>query len=251
MALDPFSIIDSAEIGAVEEAALEGAASPLNLDKLPDGVVSGTTLIDFSAAPNVTVRSSVSLAMLFASRVATTGMKDGDDEDDWLALYTRKLGELGFRVSGTSITKSSFKKTGVAVHKALIPFLSIAFGGAAVGPIILAGLKNLQTMNAEDPWIVLFDKQTRRFNVSEMHFAAVGSTETETTIRYVVARLNVKTGTTMILFFRIEKANAEFESATTTMTADNSLLATIEPKLRAKLERIIDTTIADADIGPV
>ncbi|MDY6922957.1 MAG: hypothetical protein SWI22_03230 [Pseudomonadota bacterium] len=246
---DPKSIIESAEIGGVEEGVLESQTPPLNLDKVPDGVVSGSTLIDFTAAPNLTVRSSVSLAMLFASRVATVSMKEGDDEDDWLALYTRKLGEIGFRVSGSAVTRSKFKKTGVAVHKALIPFLTIAFGGGAVGPIILAGLKNLQDMNKDDPWIALFDRQTRRFSVSEMHFAAVSSTETETVIRYVVARLDIASGTTTVLFFRLEKANAEFESVSTTMTADNSLLASLEPQLRAKLERIVSTTIAEADIG--
>ena len=255
MVPNPFSIIESAEIGEIEpELTAEGATEdvalpPVNIDRLPDGVVSGTTLIDFSAAQNLVVRSSVSLAMLFASRVATTGMKDGDDEDDWLARYTLKLGELGFRVSGTSLTTSTFRKKGVAVHKAIIPFLTIAFGGAAVGPIILAALSNLQDMDANSPWITLFEKQSRRFSVSEMHFAAVSATATETTIRYVVARLDFETGTTKVLFFRIDKTNAKFESATTSMTADNSLLANLEPKLRAKLDQIISSTIAEADIG--
>lgn len=255
MSQDPFSIIESAEVGEADPAYLtestteDVAPPPVNLDKLPDGVVSGTTLIDFSAAQNMVVRSSVSLAMLFASRVATTGMKAGDDEDDWLARYTQKLAELGFRVSGTSLTTSTFKKNGVAVHKAIIPFLTIAFGGAAVGPIILAALTNMKDMDADAPWITLFEKQTRRFSVSEMHFAAVSATATETTIRYVVARLDFETGTTKILFFRIDKTNATFESATTSMTADNSLLANLEPKLRAKLDQIISSTIAEADIG--
>jgi len=245
--MNALEVIDAADIG--DAGVLESDTTPLDLNRLPAGVVSGTTLIDFSAAPDPNVRSSVSLAMLFASRVATTGMKPGDDEDDWLALYTQKLGELGFRVSGTAVMKSSFKKKDVAVHRALIPFLTIAFGGVGVGPIILAGLRNLEQADANEPWIVLFDKQTRRFEASEMHFAAVGSTATETNIRYVVARLNVKTNTTRVLFLRIDKTNAEFESATTTMTADNSLLATAEPRLRAKLDRIIATTIAEADIG--
>lgn len=249
MLQDPNAIIESAQIDLAEETVLENLPTSLNMDKLPDGVVSGSTLIDFSAAQNVTVRSSVSLAMLLASRVATTSMKKGDDEDDWLASYTEMLGRVGFRVSGSAVARSRFKKTGVAVHKALIPFLTIAFGGGAVGPIILAGLKNLQEMSSDAPWISLFDRQTRRFNVSEMHFAAVSANQTDTTIRYVVARLDVATGSTTVLFFRIEKANAEFESTTTTMTADNSLLATIEPKLRAKLEHIISSTIAEADIG--
>lgn len=249
MTADALRIIDDADVGEVEAGALERDTATLDLNNLPASVVSGTTLIDFSAAPNTVVRSGVSLAMLFASRVATTAMKPGDDEDDWLALYIQKLTEVGFRVSGTATTRSSIKKSGVAVHQALIPFLTIAFGGAAVGPIILAGLRNLQQVDAGQPWIVLFDKQTRRFNASEMHFAAVGSTATETSIRYVVARLDVETGATRILFFRIEKANAAFESATTTMTVDNGLLATAEPKLRAKLDRLVASTVAEADIG--
>ena len=155
MTLDPKSIIESADVG-FPEIALEGtepALPPLNLDKLPDGVVSGTTLIDFSAAQSPVIRSSVSLAMLFASRVATTAMKPGDNEDAWLAMYTRKLGEVGFRISGYAVVKSTFKKTGVAVHKAIIPFLTIAFGGGAIGPIILQGLKSLQETDSGSSWI--------------------------------------------------------------------------------------------------
>jgi hypothetical protein len=248
---NPVSMIESADVGIpadITEAAEVGAPPQLDLTTLPDVVVSGTTLIDFSGSADVTVRSSVSLAMLFASRVATAANKEGDDEDDWLARYNQALTQVGFRVSGHAVVQSRFKKKGVEVHQAIIPFLTMAFGGAAVGPVILQALQNLQEVDPDSKWITLFDRQTRRFDVSEMHFAAVGSTETETTIRYAVARLHVETGQTNILFFKITSTTAEFESTTTSMTADNGLLAAIEPRLQAKLLAIIDDTITGAKI---
>jgi hypothetical protein len=69
--LNALSFVESAELppppGRIE--GLE-AAPVLNLDRLPAGVVSGNTLIDFSETPAVGVRAGVSMALLFASRVA-------------------------------------------------------------------------------------------------------------------------------------------------------------------------------------
>lgn len=230
------------------ESAEAFGTEPLDLDRLPRGVVSGTTLIDFSAVPSAPVRAGVSLAMLFASRLATRATRPGDDEDDWLAAYTSNLGALGFGVSGTGVVSSRFRKKGLKVHEAIIPFLTIAFGGGAVGPIILAGLKNLQETDKGQPWITLFDRESRRFSTSEMHFAAVASDATDTRISYAVARVNVETDTTQILFFKITDASAAFESSTTTMTANNSLLAVMEPDLREKLGRMTRSFILDAEL---
>lgn len=246
--INPAEFIERADVGDVTESiALEGTP-PLDLDKLPAGVVSGTTLIDFSAVPDQSVRAGVSLAMLFANRVATKAMKAGDDEDDWLATYTTNLSQLGFQVAGLAVVDSRFKKTGLRVHKAIIPFLTMAFGGGAAGPIILAGLKNLQEMDANSPWITLFDRETRRFNARELHFAAVSSTASDTNIRYAIARLNVAVSETNVLFFKLTNAEAHFESSTTTMSANNGMLALMEPTLRERLAGLATNFIADAEL---
>lgn len=251
MIRSPLDIIESVDVALPTALEATEPAQPPKLDlaTLPAVVVSGTALIDFSQTQSVVLRSSISLALLFGSRVATKAMKDGDDEDDWLAKYIETLGSIGFRISGQTMTRSTFKKLDTTVHKAIIPFLTLALGPAvAASTVLLKLLEGLQSMNADSPWITLFDRQSRRFNVREMHFAVVGGNDVDTTITYAVARLNVDTNTTQILFFKITKATAEFESSTTQMTADNGLLATIEPKLKAKLLAIIDDTIAGADV---
>jgi hypothetical protein len=221
------------------ETVLEGmAAPPLDLDKLPKGIVSENTLIDFSAAPE-DLRGGLSLAMAFAGRAATaaTKAKGGDaDEDDWFAEYKSGLMKLGFAVSQGAFTTSRFKKRGIAVHKAIIPFLTIALGGAAVGPVILALLENLKEIDKDQPWIALFDRESRKFQSRELHFGAVASDTVESRMRHVAARLSLSDDTMNVLFFKITDTTAEFESATTTISVNNSLLAVLEQPLRERLQ---------------
>lgn len=246
-----FNFVESADIGILSqlEAATENTDS-LELDKIPDGIVSGQTLIDFSNTPKVEIRASVSLALLFASRVATAGLKEGDDDNDWLALYTSSLGKLGFHVPPSTMSLSKFKKEGLEVHKAIIPFLTVALGGAAIGPIILSALENLKSIDEDRPWIKLFERERRNFTTRELHFAAVSADTFTTSIRHVVARLDFKHQVTQVLFFKIGKNEAEFESASTLITANNSLLESLAPKLEARLAAEIDSFLAEVKLSP-
>jgi hypothetical protein len=251
MVVNPRSFIASAELEPLSPLeAMEADTGPgLDLDKLPPGVVSGPTLIDFSGVPSAEVRAGIALSMLFASRVANAATRTSGNEDEWLASYTSSLSSLGFAHSGMAVVRSQFNRTGVEVHKAIIPFLTIAFGGAAVGPVILAALQNLQSMGADSLWITLFEQESKRFDIREMHFAAVSSTATDSVVRYAIARLNVDFSVTSVLFFRITHASAEFQSATTTMTANNSLMAVSEGDLRERLGQMTKKFILAADIG--
>ena len=236
------------ELGAPAMAAAPGVTNTIDIGKLPGGLVIGNTLLDVSNVPNGEVRAGISLSMLFANRVATHQAGKAD-VDSWLAAYQTALGELGFRLSGTATTNSTFKKLGVEVHKAIIPVLKIAFGGAAVGPVILSALEELGKANSESPWITLFDHESKRFEIKEMHFAATVTTGFETEIRYAVARLHVDVGQTQILFFKVTKNSANFDSLTTRLAVSNSLMAVVEDDLKERLANLIKTYIWSAQIS--
>lgn len=217
------------------EAAGANEANLLDLNTLPDAVVSTNTLIDYSAA-SADIRGGLSLALTFASRTADAARKNGDDEQDWFAAYQGNLRQLGIRASQTAETRNRFRKKGLLVHKAIIPFLMTALGGAGIGPVMIGLLEQMTKMNEGEPWIKLFDQESRRFSAREMHFAAVGSGQTESTVRHVAARLEVKETTTNVLFFKVTDASAEFESATTTFSANNDLLAALQEPLKRRLK---------------
>lgn len=242
----PLSFVETAQIAeparleASTGARVEGTTQPaLDLDKLPSGVVSGNTLIDYSATSE-SMRGGLSLALAFANRSALAEMRPGDDEDDLFAAYKSNLIRIGFDVSQGAFVKSAFKKKGLAVHKAIIPFLTAALGGAGVGPVLIALLQNLQATDADQPWITLFDRETRMFETREMHFAAAASDNVLTSVRHVAARLFFVDKETNVLFFKVSNMAAEFESTTMTLSINNGLLASIEPVLR---ERLAETAV--------
>mgnify|MGYP005857517999 FL=1 len=229
--------IEGAELYRLERTETFLESPPIKLDQLPQGIVSGSTLIAFPTAGGSPVtRPGVTLAMQFAGRKAKAQVGDAADETAWLKQYLANLEGLGFAVSQGATQRQEFKKKGLFVHEAIIPFLTVALGGAAAGPVIIAALKGLKDLDKDKGWITLFDRESRRVNTREMHFAAVESDAVTTSIRNVVARLDFVSATTNVLFFKLTKAEAAFESETTAMTVDNLHLATIEPKLRQKLE---------------
>jgi hypothetical protein len=233
-------------VNARLESALEDTG--LRLDKLPNGVVAGNTLIDYSATSSDTIRSAVSLAMIFAGRVAAKQLPVDASDDERLAAYSTSLAKLGFSVSGTAVQRARFSRKGLFVHKAIVPFLTIALGGAGVGPVILAALNNLQDMDKDRPWITLFDRQSRRNESRELHFAAVSSDAVSTTIRLVIARLAYQATNTNVLFAKVDDVTAEFESATTHITGNNHLLAVLGPKLQARMVADIADYIAEVTV---
>lgn len=220
---------------------------PLELDKLPASVVTGNTLIDYSAASEQ-YRSGMSLALAFANRSTLAEMGPDANEDDWFASYKTNLARLGFSVSQGAFVKSTFSKRGLAVHKAIIPFLTAALGGAGVGPVILSLLTNLQKVDEDKPWITLIDQESRIFETREVHFGAVVSDSVECRMRHVAARLRFVDKQTNVLFFQISNTSADFESATTTLAINNALLSSIEPALRDRLVNSALDFIKRADI---
>jgi hypothetical protein len=244
--MNALEFVRNADIGGTgfeaTEEGLEAAKNVIDVRNLPSGLVIGNTLLDLSGTPSPAVRAGVSLSMLFASRVASND-PNAKDEDSWLASYQTALGQLGFSLAGSSEMRSKFKKLNVGVHQAIIPFLTIAFGGAGVGPIILAALENLNKVDPKASWITLFDKEARRFAIREMHFGATVPNGDNTEIRYAVARLNVEQATTQVLFFKVTKDKADFESLTTRMSANNSLMAVMEGELTKRLSELIKSYI--------
>lgn len=242
------TFIETAELKPAKPPAgiaeLGAAPNPIDLNRLPDAVVTGNTLIDFSkSAPES--RGPLSLALTFATLAANGAVGLDASEDEWFASYKSNLMQIGLDVSPSSFTHSTFRKKGLAVHEAIIPFLTIALGGVGVGPVILALLENLKKEDENQPWIRLFDQQSKRFETKEIYLGAVSTDTRETRMRHVAARLSVDDRETSILFFKINNSAADFESASTNITGNNQLLSVLEKPLRDRLGQMaLDAILA-------
>lgn len=235
-------------IGATPSSALEAtdeAVDAVDIDNLPAGLVTGSSLLQFPAASSSELRASVALSLLAAQRVASADAVV-QTPDQWVARHNTVLQNLHWVVETQSYVDSTHKDINVAVHKAIIPFVTAAFGAAATAArLIVKALEQLKEMDADKPWITLFQRESRRFAVNEFQFAVVETAGTNTRLRIAAARFDAKYGSTQVLFFRVTDEKAKFLAARSTMLADSSLLATMSDDLKLKLETQAKTFIKE------
>lgn len=249
----PIDFVHSAEISipaayrALREAR-PAIPDPSDLSNLPDTTVVAGTLVDFTNTQSAPIRHAVSLAMLFAYRFAAADAT-ATSADSWLDSFHGALSQLGFRLQGSSKVENSVERTDVLVHKALIPFLTTALGGVSAGPAIIALLTQLNTMNKDSPWITLFESESKRYGVQEMHFAAVADKGAECEIRNVVARFDLGVDTVQFLFLKTSTIRAQLKSETQTMAGNTALLEQVAPAMEERLKNMALAFIRGAVLG--
>jgi len=211
------------------------AINTIDIDKLPDGIVTGSNLIQFPPDASPELKSSVALSLLAAQRVATNDPVVLSPAQ-WLERHNTVLQNLNWRNEGGGVAKSNFDSINLAVHQAIIPFLLAAFGGAvAAGALIVTALKQLQEMDKDSSWITLFDRQSRRFDVTEYQFSVVQVVGDTVHLKVAAARLNASFGKTQVLFFKLKSQNAEFEQANQSFSAEAAMLTEMNADLKVKL----------------
>jgi len=215
----------------------EAAVKAVDINNLPNGMVTGSNLIQFPATASPEVKASVALSLLAARRVASNDhvLKT---PDQWIERHNTVLENLNWLVERGGTVQSQMQGLNVAVHKAIIPFLTAAFGGTAVGALILAALNNLQSMDQNSPWITLFDQQSRRFDVTEYMFTVVDVVGDQVHMKMASARFDASFGTTQVLFFKLSKQQAQFQSVSESLSAQASLLADLNADLKVKLANV-------------
>jgi hypothetical protein len=208
------------------------AVNTIDIDNLPNGVVTGSNLIQFPTDASPELKSSVALSLLAAQRVASNDPVVLSPAQ-WLDRHNTVLQNLNWRNEGGGVTNSQFDSIDVAVHQAIIPFLTAAFAGAlGAGALILTALKQLQDMDKDAPWITLFD---RRFDVTEYQFSVVQVIGDTVHLKLAAARLNASFGKTQVLFFKLKNQKAEFEQANQSFSSEAILLTEMNADLKVKL----------------
>lgn len=240
-------------IGGSEAAAFDistgGVVSGTDIDNLPEGIVTGSNLLEFSGETTPELRSSVALCMLAAQRVAANDTVIRTP-NEWLDRHNTVLKNLNWVVEGGGSVESTFDSTGVTVHEAILPFLTAALGGGvAATSLILTALEQLKEIDKDAPWITLFERESRRFGVSEFQFTLVETSAGETRLKMAAARFDASYGRTQILFFKIKKQDAKFQMAESKLRANASLLESMNDALKNKLAAQTGIYISSLDIG--
>jgi hypothetical protein len=238
--------IANLSVGAIHEGRglRDDSVQALDMNALPNGLVTGSNLVQFPTAASGELKSSVALSLLLAQRVASTDTAIATPQQ-WIQKHNTVLTNLNWLDEGGGVVESKFNNINVAVHQAIIPFLTAAFGGAlAAGSLIITALQQLQNMDKNSPWITLFDRQSQRFNVTEYMFTVVDIQGDLVRVSMASARLDASFGTIQVLFFKVTNQDAKFESASGKFSAQSGLITDMNSDLQTKLQALTRSFIA-------
>jgi len=131
--------------------AIEGfdpdAIGAVDIDELPDRVVIGSNLVQFSKEASPQVRSSVALSLLVAQRVAATDSVILTPQQ-WTERHNTVLGNLNWHMESSGTQSCKFGDVNVAVHEGIIPFLVAMFGGSfGTAALLLSAMKGLKDID--------------------------------------------------------------------------------------------------------
>jgi hypothetical protein len=239
------SYIANLPVGTYRPALLQEEENVVaaDINNLPNGIVTGSNLIQFSKEVSSEIKSSVALSLLAAQQVAKNDTVIVSPQQ-WIERHNTVLTNLNWHIQDGGVVNTEFKDIDMAVHQAIIPFLTAIFGGAlTAGALIITALTQLKEMDKNSPWITLFDRESRRFDVSEYQFSVVQVAGDDVTLKLAAARFNASFGKTQVLFFKLNKQTAKFDAATQNLSANSGLLIDMNKELRSKLARFTKTYI--------
>ncbi len=246
-----FNYISNLPLGAeTTGVGLEASPPPDAIDpeKIPSGVVTGTNLVEFDGDVDPDLRTAVTLSLLAAQRVAGNDPVIADP-DQWLDRHNVVLRNLNWTFEDGGHIDQTFRATNVEVHKAIIPLLVAALGTPAASSLIITALTQLTEVDESAPWITLFDRESRRFNISEYHFTRVAKDSRGVIMRLAAARFDARYGRTQVLFFKVTDENARFRMANSSFRADAKLLRLSKDRLREKVARLTEKYLRELDLG--
>jgi hypothetical protein len=209
----------------------------VDINSLPRGIVTGSNLISFAQDTKPEVRTGVALSMLAAQRVANNDHAILTP-DQWIDRHNTVLTNLNWILEESGKIDSKTDNINVALHEAIIPFLTAAFAGAVgAAALIITAIKQLQEMDKSSPWITLFDRESRHFEVTEYQFSVVESSDNVAKLRLASARFDATVGKTQVLFFKVTDQDACFHGVRQTLSTNVSLLTNLNAALEDRLAK--------------
>jgi hypothetical protein len=181
------------------------------------------------AAENVPVQTREDLinCTLFAQIAAGKNAQDPKDVAQWYDEYFKALTVIGWAQSDTRFEDYEFTSKNAEAHQAIMKVLTVLLGPQAAAVVVVKTvLDALQSMNAESPWITLFDRQSKtgrsaRFQVATAQLDPGGLLQ----IALVGFDLKTKASQTQVLFFKWKASASKLKYAAGKATIFEAALA--------------------------
>jgi hypothetical protein len=212
------------------------AAAPLEFSTEAEVVAVAAQLAEFSAAVAPAQRAVVADCLLLAQLAADKATAMSADLPAWYEAYGRVLKQLGWLQTTMEFKETTVTDEDAGVHQAIIPVLTALLGPAAAATsMVVTVLEGLQQMNAQSPWITLFDRSSSHASGAKFQLGFVDADDTMVSVRLVALAINAERRLTQVLFFKFASEKAKLSVAQTELGVGVERLQGIASAVAAKV----------------
>jgi hypothetical protein len=212
------------------------AAAPIEFSTEAEVVAVAAQLAEFSAAVAPAQRAVVADCLLLAQLAADKATAMRADLPAWYDAYSGVLKQLGWLQTTMEFKETHVSDQDADVHQAIIPVLTAMLGpAAAAASMVVTVLKGLQQMNAESPWITLFDRSSSHASGAKFQLGFVDADDAMVSVRLVALAVNAERRVTQVLFFKFARDRARLAVAETELGVAIARLQGIAPTVAAKV----------------
>lgn len=254
---DARTLIRTADLPAAEAFAAdaEGAEEVAFATAREQALVVGADVVSFTTGVEADFREAITDSSLFAQLLASRKVGENADPLAFFDAYFATLLNLGWIVQQRDTAEIALDSQGLEVHEAVIGVIT-AFLGPLAGPVavaaVVAVLDGLHKMDADKPFITLFDKRSRHGKVGRFQFTYVRNDAEHGLLADIMAfALTADETVTQVLFFKLHKGSTTLRRSLASLSVDTAALAALRPNLAARMRSFRTALIAEADLGPV
>ena len=256
MIADARTLISTAELPPMHAFAADavGLEEVVFATAREQALVVGSDVVSFTIGVDAQFREAIADSSLFAQLLAIREVGEGADPLTFFDAYLKTLLQLGWILQQRDTAEIAFDNHGLEVHKAVIGVIT-TFLGPLAGPVavaaVIAVLDGLHKMDADKPFITLFDKRSRHGKVGRFQLTYVRKDPDHGLLTEIMAfALNADKTVTQVLFFRLHNGATTLRRSLASLSVDTAALAALRPNLAARMKSFRTALIAEADLGP-
>jgi hypothetical protein len=235
------SFVMGLDLPAPRFGATAVASSPIDFDAARDqALVVGSEVVSFvqgvTAEQRGDIVNSALLAQLRAKKVVLEPHSLAEIRE-WYNQYFTVLGNIGFVTQQTNLQHYKEKGDGFQAHEAVLDVATTLLVGAPTALAVLAStVKALQKMDAGNPWVTIFNRETRSANTAHFRMSTVDRDASgDLFVALTAFALEAEQKITQVLFFKFRKNEVNIENHAGKASINAAVLAGLRGQIAQKL----------------
>lgn len=246
------AFVDSIELPRVAKRLTRDAQPPkeISYDELKNqAMVVGSEVVSFvkgvTAERRQDIVNSALLAQLAANKKAASS-----DIFAWYNAYFDALGQLGWVLQDSSFNAYEEQADGMEAHEAILQVATVMLGAAPTAlAVVTATIKAMKSMDANSPWLTIFNRESRTAKASRFQIALAEQDENgQFMVTMMAYSLEAESSITQVLFFKIRKNKVALKHKSGKVTINESVLSSVRDKIKAKLADRVSSYVDSIDI---